>query len=102
MSMTDVYCIHSLTLKRLVSLDKWNTATWTDVPFKGRWDRGTKLVRNMKGEQVVAAAMVMIPKSVGTVTHADRIIDADGVEHSIISLALISDFMFSHWEVAVS
>ena len=102
MSMVDVYCIHNLTLKRLVSLDKWNAATWTEIRFKGRWDRGTKLVRNAQGEQVVAAAMVTIPKSVGTVTHADRIIDEDSVEHAIIALESISDFTFSHWEAAVS
>ena len=100
--MIDAYCIHSLKLKRLVSLDEWNTATWKEIPFKGRMDHGTKLVRNAKGEQVVSAAIVMIPKRVGAVTHADKIIDPDGVEHSIIALNPVYDFAFSHWEAAVS
>jgi len=99
--MISIYCIHPLTLKRLVSLDQWNSATSVNVPFMGRMDRGSKLVRNSKGEQVVSAAIVLIPASVLSVTLADRIIDADGNEHSIITLDPVSDFSFSHWEAAI-
>ena len=100
--MIGAYLIHPLTLKRLVSLDQWNTPTWTLVPFVGRMDRGSKLVRNAQGEQVVSAAMVLIPESVGSVFLADRIIDGDGIEHAIISLNPIYDFSFSHWEAAIA
>jgi hypothetical protein len=100
--MTGAYCIHSLTLKRLVSLDQWNTPDWTLVPFMGRMDRGSKLVRNAQGEQVVSAATVIIPASVLSVILADRIIDSDGIEHAIIALDPIYDFSFSHWEAAIA
>jgi len=99
--MIGAYLIHPLTLRRLVSLDQWNTPTYTNIMFMGRMDRGSKLVRNIKGEQVVSAAIVLIPASVGSVTLADRIIDGGGVEHAIIALDPISDFSFSHWEAAI-
>jgi len=100
--MIGPYCIHPLTLKRLVSLDQWNTAIWTNVSFMGFMESGSRLVRNAQGEQVISAAKVKIPASVVTVTLADRIIDMDGIEHSIIALNPVYDFSFSHWEAALS
>jgi hypothetical protein len=102
MSLPNVYCIHPLTLKRLVSLDPWNTATWSLIPFMGFMENGSKLVRNAQGEQVVSAALVKIPASVVSVTLADRIIDMEGIEHSVIALNPIYDFSFSHWEAAIT
>jgi hypothetical protein len=99
--MIGAYLIHPLTLKRLVSLDQWNTAIWVNVPFMGRMDRGSKLVRNAQGEQVVSAAIVLIPASLISITLADQIIDADGNEHAIITLDPVSGFSFSHWEAAI-
>jgi len=100
--MIGAYCIHPLTLKQLVSLDQWQEPIWTLIQFMGRMDRGSKLVRNAQGEQVVSAATVIIPASVGSVTLIDRIIDGDGIEHAIIVLDPISDFSFSHWEAAIA
>lgn len=107
--MIEVYCIHPLTLKRLVSLDQWNTPTWALVDFMGRMDRGSKLVRNAQGEQVVSAAIVLIPASVLSVTLADKIIvpgEVDGsgnpIDHAIIALDPKYGFSFSHWEAAIS
>jgi len=100
--MIGSYCIHPLTLKWLVSLDQWNTPTWALIDFMGRMDRGSKLVRNAQGEQVVSAATVLIPASILSVTLADRIIDGDGIEHAIIALNPVYDFSFSHWEAAIA
>ena len=98
----NAYLIHPLTLKRLVSLDQWQEPTWALVSFMGRMDRGSKLVRNAQGEQIVSAATVLIPASVLSVTLADRIIDGGGIEHAIITLDPVSDFSFSHWEAAIA
>ena len=100
--MIGAYCTRSLTLRRLVSLDQWNTAVYTDIAFMGFMENGSKLVRNAQGEQVVSMARVGIPASVGSVTLADRIIDDEGVEHSIIALDPKYAFSFSHWEAAIS
>jgi hypothetical protein len=107
--MIGPYCIHPLTLKRLVLLDQWNVPTWALISFMGRLDRGSKLVRNLQGEQVVSAAIVSIPKTVISVTLADRIIipgEVDGagnpVDHAIIVIDPKYDFSFSHWEAAIA
>lgn len=100
--MIGPYCIHPLTLKRLVSLDQWQEPTWSLISFVGRLDQGSKLVKNAQGEQVVSAATVLIPASVLSVTLADRIIDGDGIEHAIIVLDPKYDFSFSHWEAAIA
>lgn len=101
--LINAYLIHPVTLSHSGGLDMWNEPLPPVLlPFMGRVDRGSKLVRNAQGEQVVASATVLIPKSIASVTLADRIITADGIEHAIITLDPIYDFSFSHWEVAIA
>ena len=96
--MIEAYLIDPVSLKHLVSRDQWQTPTWSTLALMGKVDWGYKLVRNAKGEQVVAAARVYLPGTVAAITNDDRII-IDSVEHSIITVNKMTDFSMSHWEV---
>jgi hypothetical protein len=96
--MIDIYMTDPLTLKHLVSRDEWGEPTYELVALMGRVDWKTRLVRDLKGEQVVSMGLVTLPRSVAEVTHEDRII-VDGIEHAIIVIQKMADFEFSHWEL---
>lgn len=98
--MITAYCSDPITLRTVTSRDQWNNRTTADAAIMGKVIWKTCLVRNIKGEQVVAAATVLIPGSIAIITHEDQII-IDGVEHGILSIAKKAAFSFSHWEVAI-
>jgi hypothetical protein len=99
--MIDIYMTDPVTLKRLVSKDQWNEPIYELVALMGRVDWKTRLVRNLKGEQVVSMGTVTLPRSLAAVSHEDRVI-IDGVEHAIIAIQKMADFEFSHWEIYVA
>jgi hypothetical protein len=99
--MIDIYMTNPVTLKRLASRDQWNEPTYTTTALMAKVDSKTRLVRDLKGEQVVSSALVYLPGSVAAVSHEDRVI-IDGVEHVIIAIQKMADFEFSHWELYIA
>ena len=98
--MLNVYLIDTITLKTLASRDAYNEPTFTTSSILGKIDRKTRLVRSPTGEEVVAAALVYLPKTL-TIDHGDTL-TFDGREHSIIDIVPVYDFSSSHWEVSVT
>ncbi|MCK9598016.1 MAG: hypothetical protein M0R06_03180 [Sphaerochaeta sp.] len=96
--MIGSYLIDDVTIRNLVSLDQWNTPTYTDVAVKARVDWQDRLIRNAQGEQVVSAALVYFDNDVAGLTIDDRI-TIDGVEHAIMRVDKKTDFSTSHYEV---
>jgi len=91
------YFIDAIILRRVTARDEWNEPTTSDTSMTARVEWGSFQVRNVKGEQVVASAMVYLPPLV-TPTHEDRVI-IDGVSYPIIKIDRKADFEVSHWEV---
>ena len=98
--MIGAYMVNPITLKLLYSRDEWQEPTWMSVPVMAKVDWGSRLVRNAKGEQVTASALIYLPANVIAITHDDRII-IDSTEHAIIRIEKKEDFSFSHFEVYV-
>lgn len=96
--MIGVYCTDPITLRHFVSRDAKQTPTYTNLALMGRVERSTKLVLNPKGEQVVATGPVLLPGTVPSVTHQDRLI-IDGVEYAIVAISQKRSFSRSHWEL---
>ena len=99
--MLSAYLIDPVTLRHMAGRDEWQTPTWTDLALMGRVEWSNKLIRNAKGEQVVAAARVYLPATVAAITNDDRII-IEGVEHAIIEVQKQTDFSMSHWEIWIA
>lgn len=97
-TLLNCYLIDSVTLRYLTSMDEWNTPTYTDIAAKARVEWSNKLIRNVKGEQVVAAALVYLAGDIATITNADRI-TIEGIEHAIMRVDKKTAFSTSHFEV---
>jgi hypothetical protein len=96
--MISAYLVDTVTIKYLVSLDPFQKPTWSSVVVKARVEWSNKLVRNTRGEQVVAAARIYLAGDIATPpTTADRII-FDGVEHVIMRVDKKAAFSTSHYE----
>jgi hypothetical protein len=97
--MINAYAVDDITIIRTV-YDAWGEPeTVTSVGVKGYVDWTSRLVRNLKGEQVIATATVYLPYD-GLLTHAD-ILQIDGVKHSIINLVVAKHFSKDHYEVFI-
>lgn len=89
--MIGSYMVDTLTIVRHATLDQWNEpGTATLELTTGYIEWGSKLVRNLQGEQVVAAARVWLEYD-STLTHEDKI-RIDGVDHSILQIETHKDF----------
>lgn len=98
--MITAYCVDSIGVKTITRDPVYHEPTETTVQVMGRVEWKTRLVRNMKGEEVVASAMVYLPLSV-TPTHETRIV-FEGIDHAIVAIERKSDFSASHWEVWIA
>ncbi len=89
--MISAYLRDSLTIVRHGTRDEWGTeSAATEEAVLGYIEWGTRLVRDIKGEEVASSANILLAYD-ATLTHEDRI-RIDGVEHPIISIALVKDF----------
>ena len=70
------------------------------VSTMARVDWGSRLVRNLKGEQVISSALIYLSPDIKAIAHDDRII-IDGVEHLIVRIEEKADFKFDHWEIYI-
>lgn len=95
--MIGIYCTDAIILRGVTARDEWNEPTTVDTPCMARVEWQAQLVRNVKGEQVVATGKVYLPLSV-TPTHETRIV-IDGIEYGVLTIAKRGSFSPSHWEV---
>jgi hypothetical protein len=87
----------SIELHRAGGNDKWGEPLAdTVLTIKGRFNIGTALVKDIKGENVYSSASVMIASQ--TITHEDRI-KFDGKEYVIINIKKPRDFSWGYLEV---
>jgi hypothetical protein len=86
--MINAYMNDDITLK-VASLDTWGRATYTEVAIKGRFEYRTKMIRNIKGQQVVSMAKVYLASR--ALDHADKIVYG-GKEYSILNIEQVKDF----------
>lgn len=98
--MLGAYLIDDVTIEYLGTLDKWNNPTYTQVAVKARVEWSNRLIRNLKGEQVVSAALVYLAGNILAPTNADKILIA-GVRHAIIRVDRKAAFSLSHWEAYI-
>ncbi len=87
--MINIYCTDSLTIRRNTYGTWGGVASYTDVAVKGRFEFKTRMVRNIKGEQVVSSANVYLPMMI--IAHKDKII-YNSIEYSILSIEVKKDF----------
>jgi hypothetical protein len=71
--MIEEYANQTLTLKKPLSVNEYNEATYSTTTIRGRKETGIKLVRNNQGEEVVSSARVFT----GTAITANDLIDND-------------------------
>lgn len=89
--MINAYLKDTTTIVRHGALDRYGTESGTaeeTVRCFIQWK--TKLLRNVKGEEVLSAGVVWLAYD-PTLTHEDRI-KVLGIEHSIIAIELLRDF----------
>jgi hypothetical protein len=96
----NAYLVDAVIIEYLVTLDKWNNPTYNQVAAKARVEWSNRLIRNLKGEQVVSAALVYLEGNILAPTNADKII-IDGVRHAIMRVDKKADFSTSHFEVYI-
>jgi hypothetical protein len=98
--MIGAYLTDPVGIKTITRDPVYHEPTYTTVAVMARVEWKTKFVRNIKGEEVVASALVYLPKSI-TPTH-EMLIAIEGKDHSIISIEKKASFSKSHWEVWIS
>jgi hypothetical protein len=98
--MIRAYSVDDITIIR-GGRDQWGEPLPpTNIPVKGYIDWKTKLVRDIKGEEVVAAATVYLLYD-GLLNHEDRFLIA-GLEHPVINIFEGKDFSRNHYEVYIA
>jgi len=96
--MIRAYCVDTITIRR-ITRGAWSEPSASSIAVKGYVDWKTKLVRNIKGEQVVAMATVYLIYD-GLLTHEDRLV-IDGIDHGIINIVVGKDFSKNHYEAYI-
>jgi hypothetical protein len=97
--MVKIYLTDPITFRRRTGLSDFQTPTYLDLLVMGKVRLGTKLVRDIKGELVVSGASVLLPLSLGTITHDDLIQVVAGVDRSILTINPVGGWRPDHWEV---
>jgi len=108
--MSGAYMVDDISIIRYGGYDSWNQPLATaTVPVKGKIEYKTRLVRDLKGEEVVSSASVLLPEGVDGVLYRDLIhedvLKFDGVEHAIIRIntpKAFSSFFVYKYEVFVA
>jgi hypothetical protein len=99
--MIKTYCNQTIQLIIPAAVDQWGEPTGSETieEVKGRVDWNNKLVRDENGEQVVAAAIVLLNYDQPvTFTHKIRI---GNVDHPIIAINREQDWSTRYWELAI-
>ena len=98
--MLETYEIDDIAILFYTGRNKFNQLTYKTVRTKGYIDWKTRLVRDISGEETVAAATIYInhPRQI---THRDYI-RYEGVRHSVINMTQAKDFSPNHQEVFIT
>ena len=108
MNFPNAYCVDEVTILKWNGADEWNEpVSGTIITVKGYVEWRTRLVRNIKGEEVVSTVTVMMPKKIDAelgreLIHEDRLILGGSFERAIIAIAQPKAFSFPHYEVALA
>lgn len=90
--MIDVYLTDTITRYIAGELGEWNERTYTTEEIPAMVIYKSKLVRNLRGEEVTTNVQVMIKQS-QAMSHKDRImLDGESFTHGIINLTKPRDF----------
>ena len=109
MSFPNAYCVDEITILKWNGADEWNEPLSGDIiTVKGYVEWKTRLVRNIKGEEVVSTVTIMMPKKIDSelgreLMHEDRIIIAgETSERTIMDIHQPKAFSFPHYEVVLA
>ena len=106
--MINAYMVVPLTIIMWNGNDDWGEPlSGTMVEVKGYIEWKTRLVRNVRGEEVVSNVTVMLPKKIDRVAylgralcHEDRIqIDSESFNRAIIAIHTPKAFSGPHYEI---
>jgi len=71
--MIQAYCTDEITIWKSNGYDSWNEPlSGTAITVKGHVDWKTRLVRNIKGEQVVSTVMIYLPRKIERAAYLGR------------------------------
>src|SRR4030042_299774 len=107
MTFYKAYCVDEITILKWTGYDAWNEPlSGETITVKGYVEWKTRLVRNIKGEEVVSAVTVHMPKKIDAqlgreLRHEDRLIVGGSLEWGIIAIQEPKDFSSPHYVVAL-
>jgi len=106
MSFINAYCVDEVTILKWTGYDQWNEPLSGEIiTVKGYVEWKTRLVRNIKGEDVVSRVMIYLPKKIDKLLgrellHEDRFIIESGFsDRSIIDIRQPKAFSGPHYEI---
>lgn len=95
--MLNAYLVDDIVLHRAAGRDKYGEPLAdTEVPLKGKVEIGTKVVKDIKGENVYSSMSVILASR--AISHED-FIEFDGKEYAILSITKPRDFSWGFLEV---
>ena len=106
--MINAYMVDPIAIIKWTGEDTWGEPlSGTMVEVKGYVEWKTRLVRNVRGEEVVSNVTVMLPKKIDRVAylgralcHEDRIqIDSESFNRAIIAIHTPKAFSGPHYEI---
>jgi hypothetical protein len=95
--MLNAYMTDTVKLHRAASYDRYNQPLPdAEIVLRARVEIGTKLVRDIKGENVYASMSVILKtRAIGH----DDFIEYGGIEYAIVSISKPRDFSWGYMEV---
>ena len=106
-SMIRAYCIDDITIVKWAGEDSWGEPLATsDVDVKGKINYATRLVRDIRGQEVLSVAMIYLPGDIDddlgrSLDHEDKL-KFDGINHAILKIIKPKAFSGPHYEVYVA
>ena len=104
--MINAYCVDEVTILKWTGYDQWNEPLSGEIiTVKGYVEWKTRLVRNIKGEEVISRVTTHLPKKIDKLLgrkliHEDRLIIESGFyDRSIINIHRPKAFSMPHYEV---
>lgn len=106
--MISSYEVDKFIIKKYKDRDTWGTKNTPEtIEIKGYLEYKTRLIRDIKGEEVTSSIMIRIHKKKldrklnRALNHEDRIykINGEQIDKAILRIYIIKDFYDSHYEV---
>jgi len=107
--MIEAYCVDPLTIWKWNGVDDWNEpVSGFDYEVKGYIEWKTRLVKNIKGEDVASSVTIKLSKKIDielgrALSHNDMIqLDGEDFQRAILNIGQPKAFSDPHYEVALS